>query len=80
MGRGIVNENYNCDGIADHTKPNPAILAVLFPNVRLDQERSTGREILVPWPKSRPCFLTFSAFLLSSHSNRIYRLFVRATV
>jgi len=44
MGRGIVNENYNCDGVADHTKPNPAILAVLFPNVRLDQERSTGRE------------------------------------
>src|SRR5207253_9347443 len=33
-----------------------------------------AENILVPWPKSRPCFLTFSAFLLSSHSNRIYCL------
>ena len=31
-------------GIADHTKPKPAILAVLFANVRLDKERSTNRE------------------------------------
>jgi len=77
MGRGIVNENDNRDGIADHPKPNPAVLAVLLANVRLDQERSTSsavpaENILVPWPKSRPCFMTFSAFFLSSHSNRIY--------
>src|SRR5579859_2409055 len=44
VGRGIVNENYDCDSIADHTKSNPAVLAVLFANVRLDQERGTSRE------------------------------------
>jgi hypothetical protein len=44
MGRGIANENDNRDGIADHPKPNPAVLAVLLANVRLDQERSTSRE------------------------------------
>src|SRR5689334_10564361 len=44
VGRGIVNENYDCDSIADHTKPNPAVLAVRFANVRFDQERSTSRE------------------------------------
>src|ERR1044071_789783 len=44
LGRGIVNENYDCDGIADHTKPSPAVLAVRFANVRFDQERSTSRE------------------------------------
>src|SRR6478609_6392905 len=44
VGRGIVTENYDRDSIADHANPNPPVLAVLFANVRLDQERSTGRE------------------------------------
>src|SRR6266404_4157390 len=42
--RGIVSENYDCSCIADHAKPNPAILAVVFANVRLDQERSIAGE------------------------------------
>src|SRR5689334_19436804 len=44
VGRGIVTENYDRDSIADHAKPNPPVLAVLFANVRLDQEWSAGRE------------------------------------
>src|SRR5690242_6678939 len=55
-GRGIVTENYDRDTIANHAKPDPPVLAVLFANVRLDQERSAGREHSRALAKIKPVF------------------------